>query len=167
MPASRSWLHTRLSAHTHPVQRPHPKLGPPHEASSQPSLGPALRAQHLFIRPYGSRHLPCCHMGRLYRQILTPGEGRLFDSSSYFPPHQMVSVLKSTRKEKEKKTTGAPAVVQQDQQHLGSAGMQAASPARHSGLRIQRCRSCGLGQDCSSDGSDPWPRAPYAMGWPK
>ena len=46
---------------------------------------------------------------------------------------------------------GVPAVAQQDQWLLGSAGMQVRSLAQHSGLRIQRCRSYGFGHDCSSN----------------
>ena len=42
-------------------------------------------------------------------------------------------------------------VTQQDWQHLGSAGMQVWTPARHSGLRIWCCCSCDLGQNCGSD----------------
>ena len=57
-------------------------------------------------------------------------------------------------------------MVQQDQQHLGSPGMQVQSPAQHSGLRIWRCGSCSLG---CNDGSDliPGPGTPYAVGQPK
>ena len=48
------------------------------------------------------------------------------------------------------KAGGVPAVVQQDP-HLGSPRTQVRSPARHSGLRIQCCHSCGLGCNCGSD----------------
>ena len=47
------------------------------------------------------------------------------------------------------KFAGAPAVAQQDWRHLGAAGMQGPFLARHSGLGIWRCRSCGLGRNCS------------------
>ena len=52
-----------------------------------------------------------------------------------------------------------------DRQHFGSAGTQVRSPAQHSGLRIWRCCSLGLGRDCSSD-LIPGPGTPYAAGWP-
>ena len=52
---------------------------------------------------------------------------------------------------------GVPTVAQQDRQCLGSTGMQVQSPAQHSGLRIQHCRSCGLGLRPWL-GSDPWPK---------
>ena len=45
-------------------------------------------------------------------------------------------------------------MVQQDKQHLGSNGTQVRSPAQHSGLRIQPCRSCCL---VRGFGLDPWP----------
>ena len=47
--------------------------------------------------------------------------------------------------------------------HLGCTGTQVRSPHRHSGLRIQCCCSCGLGQNGGSD-LTPGPRAPHAMG---
>jgi len=49
---------------------------------------------------------------------------------------------------------------------LGSAGTQVPPPARHSGLRIQHCHSCGLGLDCDSD-LIPCLRTLYAVDWPK
>ena len=61
---------------------------------------------------------------------------------------------------------GVPTVVQRDWQHLGSAGMQVRSLAWHSGLRIWRCHSCGLGCDCSSD-LIPGLGTPHATSWPK
>ena len=61
---------------------------------------------------------------------------------------------------------GAPAVAQWDWQHLGSAGMWVPSPAQHSGVRIQHCHSCGVGQDCSLD-LIPGLGAPHAMGQSK
>ena len=42
-----------------------------------------------------------------------------------------------------------PLLAQWHQWCLGSAGMQVQFPARHSGLRIRLCRSCGLGYNCS------------------
>ena len=57
-------------------------------------------------------------------------------------------------------------VVQWDQQHLWSAGMQVRSPAWHSGLRIPHCHRYGLDHNCSSD-LIPGLGTPYAMGWPK
>ena len=59
-----------------------------------------------------------------------------------------------------------PTVVQWDQWHLGSSGMQVGSPAWHSGLGIQCCHSCGLGHNCSSD-MNTGLRTPYAVGQPK
>ena len=58
---------------------------------------------------------------------------------------------------------GAPTVVQWDQRCLGSTGMQVRSLAWHSGLRIQCCHSCGLGQDLSLD-LIPGLGTPYAAG---
>ena len=46
---------------------------------------------------------------------------------------------------------GVPAVVRQDQRHLGSTGMLGQSPAWHSGLRIQRGSSGSLGRNGGSD----------------
>ena len=57
-------------------------------------------------------------------------------------------------------------MVQQDQQCLGSARLQSRSPAQHSGLRIQRCRSCDLGHTGGLD-LFPGPGTPYAVGRPK
>ena len=62
--------------------------------------------------------------------------------------------------------TGVSAVVQQDQQHPGSAGMQVQSPARHSVLRIWHCHSCSLGCNCYSN-LTPSPGIPYATEQPK
>ena len=56
---------------------------------------------------------------------------------------------------------GAPAVVNQDQQSLGSIGMRVRSPAQHRGSRIRCCWSCGLGHDCGLD-LIPGPGTPYA-----
>ena len=63
-------------------------------------------------------------------------------------------------------TSGVPAVAQQDGQCLGSTGMQVRSLARHSGLRIPCCCSCGL---VHTSGLDLFPglRTPYAVGQPK
>ena len=57
-------------------------------------------------------------------------------------------------------------MAQQDQGHLWSTGLQVQSPARHSGLRIRHCSSCGVGHNC---GSDPIPglETPYATEQPK
>ena len=57
-------------------------------------------------------------------------------------------------------------IAQRDRWCLGSNGIQAWFPARHSGLRIQHCCSCGLGHNYRSDlilglGT------PLASGWPK
>ena len=57
-------------------------------------------------------------------------------------------------------------MVQQDRQHLGSAGVQVQPPAWHSGLRIHCCHSCTLGCDYGLD-LFPGPGTPYATGWPK
>ena len=61
---------------------------------------------------------------------------------------------------------GVPAVVQWNWQCLGSTRIQVPSPARHSGLRILHCLSCGLGHNCGSD-LIPDPGTLYALGWPK
>ena len=61
---------------------------------------------------------------------------------------------------------GVPAVLQRDQQLLGSVGTQVQSPAQHSGLGIWCCRSYGLGLDCGSD-LIPGPGTPYISGKPK
>ena len=53
--------------------------------------------------------------------------------------------------------------------HSGTTGPAASwvpSPAQHSALKIQRCRSCGSGHDCSSD-LIPGSGAPWAIGQPK
>ena len=42
-------------------------------------------------------------------------------------------------------------MAQRDCWHLGSPGMWVPSPVWHSGLRIQRCCTCGLGLNCDSD----------------
>ena len=60
----------------------------------------------------------------------------------------------------------APTATQRDRQHLGSAGTQVRSPARHHGLRIQCCRSCGLVRGCGS-GVIAGLGAPCATGQPK
>ena len=62
--------------------------------------------------------------------------------------------------------SGVPAAAQLNQWHLGSTGTQVQSPAQHSGLRIQCCRSCGLGCNCGLN-PDPGPETPHASGWPK
>ena len=49
---------------------------------------------------------------------------------------------------------------------LGSTGMEVRSPARHSGLKIQYCRSCSLSCNCGSN-LIPGQGVPYALGWPK
>ena len=56
---------------------------------------------------------------------------------------------------------GVPAVAQWDPWHLGSTGTQVLSPAWHSGLRILRCQSCGVGHNCGSD-LIPGPGTQYA-----
>ena len=58
---------------------------------------------------------------------------------------------------------GAPTVVQRDQWHLGSTGMQVRSLAPHSGLRIGHSHSCDVGHNCGSD-LIPGPGTPYAAG---
>ena len=55
---------------------------------------------------------------------------------------------------------------QWDQQRLGSTGTQVRSLARHSGLRIWCCHSCGLGLNGGFD-LIAGPGTVYAMGWPK
>ena len=59
-----------------------------------------------------------------------------------------------------------PSVAQWDQWHLVSTGMQVGSPAQGNGLRIRRCRSCGLGHNCDLD-LIPSLGTPYTLGWPK
>lgn len=44
-----------------------------------------------------------------------------------------------------------PAVAQWDQRPLRKAETQVQSPAWHSGLRIQCCRSCSFGSNCGLD----------------
>lgn len=59
-----------------------------------------------------------------------------------------------------------PTVAQQDQRLLWTVGTQVQSLARlaqHSGLKIQRCRSCDVGCTCSSD-LIPGPELPYVLG---
>lgn len=59
---------------------------------------------------------------------------------------------------------GVPAIMQWDQRHLGSSGTKDLSPAWNSGLRIwleEAVTRLQLGLR-----SDPWPRTPYATGWP-
>ena len=58
---------------------------------------------------------------------------------------------------------GVPTVAHWDQRHLGSTGTQVQSLAWHSGLRIRRCRSCGLVCSCSLD-LITGPGTPYAEG---
>ena len=55
-------------------------------------------------------------------------------------------------------------MTQRDQWCLCSAGMQVASPARHSGLQIQCCHSCSVGRNGSSDLI---PGTPCVAGQPK
>ena len=62
--------------------------------------------------------------------------------------------------------SGVPAMVQWNWWCLGSTGSQVQSLAQHSGLRIQRCFSCGLGHDCRSDLISGL-GIPYASGRPK
>ena len=57
-------------------------------------------------------------------------------------------------------------MVQWDWQHLGSSRMWVRSPAQHSGLQHQCCRSCGLGCIYGSDLIS-GPRTPYTLGQPK
>ena len=64
------------------------------------------------------------------------------------------------------KWPGVAAVVQRDQRHLPGTEMQVPSPARHSGLRILCCGSCGVGCSYSSD-LIPGPGTPYTAEWPK
>ena len=47
--------------------------------------------------------------------------------------------------------TGFPTVAQEARWCLESTGIQIQSPARHRGLRIWRCHSCGVGRNCSSN----------------
>ena len=61
---------------------------------------------------------------------------------------------------------GDLAVAQWGQWYLGSAGAQVRFPARHSGLTIWCCHSCGLGHSCSSE-VIPGLGAPYAEGQPQ
>ena len=84
------------------------------------------------------------------------------------PPCLVVTVLCILRQKKKKKNhnPAAPAVAQQDRQHLGSAGMSVRSAAKHSGLRMQHYRSCSLVQGCCSD-LIPGLGAPYASKWLK
>ena len=57
-------------------------------------------------------------------------------------------------------------MVQQDWRHLGNTGIQVQSLAQHSGLRMWRCCSCGIGRNCSFD-VIPGPGTPYGVGQPK
>lgn len=57
-------------------------------------------------------------------------------------------------------------MAQRDQRCLGNNGVQVLSLARHSGLRIWHCHTCGFGHNCGSD-LIPGPGTPYTMGWPK
>ena len=62
-----------------------------------------------------------------------------------------------------------PAAVQQDKWSLrspGSPGTKAPSLTQHSGLRIWRCHSCGLGYNYCSE-MIPGRGTPYAKGQPK
>ena len=61
---------------------------------------------------------------------------------------------------------GVPAVVQQNWQRLGSAGMKVRFLVWHSGLRIWRCCSCSFGCDYGSD-LIPGLGAPRAVRWPE
>ena len=77
-------------------------------------------------------------------------------------PYAAGAALKK-KKEKKRGLSRVSAVAQWDRQHLRSTGTWVQFLAQHSGLRIQRCQSCGLGHDC---GSDLIP-GPHAMGRPK
>ena len=57
-------------------------------------------------------------------------------------------------------------MLQWDWWHLGSAGTQVRPPAWRNGLRIQPCRSCGLGHNYGSDLIS-GPGTPYALEWPR
>ena len=61
---------------------------------------------------------------------------------------------------------GIPALMQQDQQHLGSKGMQVRPSAHHRGLKSQHCCSCSIGHKCGSD-LIPGLGIPLAAGWPQ
>ena len=97
------------------------------------------------------------------------GEGRLsiLASSLYsgaFCQHSSFSTLWKIAPipQTKQKILGVPAVVKWDWWHPGSAGMQARSPALHSGLRIWHCCSCELGSDLILG-----PGTPHAAGWSK
>ena len=77
----------------------------------------------------------------------------------------MISERKGQSTQK-KGTRSSPTVMQWDRRHLGSAGMQVQSLARHSRLRIWCCRSCGLNPNYSSD-MIPGPGTPCITGRPK
>ena len=57
----------------------------------------------------------------------------------------------------QKAIVGVPAVAQQDQQHLRSAGMQVRSLAQHSGLRKWGCVAVAQIATTAQIRSDPWP----------
>ena len=57
----------------------------------------------------------------------------------------------------QKAIVGVPAVTQQDQQHLRSAGMQVRSLAQHSGLRKWGCVAVAQIATTAQIRSDPWP----------
>ena len=79
----------------------------------------------------------------------------VFNSMGKYTLMEKIWIIKNTR--------GASAVAQWDQQCLGSAGTQVRSLARHSGLWIHCCHSCGLGSNYGSD-HIPGPGTPYATG---
>ena len=71
-----------------------------------------------------------------------------------------------------KPARGIAAVVQKDRCYLGSARWRVWSLARHSGLRIWHCHSCGLhcnwGSGCGRDSNlFPGLETPCVLGWPK
>ena len=102
---------------------------------------------------------------RTYR-LINPTPSNMCQSLSHELLLSFLSVILACIRLKKKIASGVPAVVPQGWWHLESAGKQVQSPAWHSGLRIQHCRSCGLGHDCSLD-LIPGLGTPYASGRPK
>ena len=83
-------------------------------------------------------------------------------SSNLTPSLGTSTCQKYGPKKQKKSLIGVPAVVRQDQQHLGSSEMQ----ARLRGLRTQRCHSCSLVHYCGSN-LIPGLGTSHARRWPK